>query len=105
MLARAAADAAAAKLYGSDGGAAAGSGGGGSGSGGGRGGGGSGGGGGGGSSGGGNGAGSPAAPGQADSRDGGTLWMSFDDFRSRFAMLYHCRVLRTLREGGTWHRI
>ena len=31
--------------------------------------------------------------------------MSFDDFRSRFAMLYHCRVLRTLREGGVWHRI
>ena len=30
--------------------------------------------------------------------------MSFEDFRSRFAMLYHCRVLRTLREGGVWHR-
>ena len=30
--------------------------------------------------------------------------MSFEDFRSRFAMLYHCRVLRTLREGGAWYR-
>jgi hypothetical protein len=34
----------------------------------------------------------------------GTFWMSFEAFRCRFAMLYHCRVLRTLREGGAWHR-
>ena len=35
--------------------------------------------------------------------EGGEFWMSLEDFRSRFAMLYCCRVLRTTLQGGSWN--
>eukprot|EP00967_Tisochrysis_lutea_P055670 scaffold70102_cov33-Tisochrysis_lutea.AAC.1 len=31
------------------------------------------------------------------------FWMDIDDFRSSFAVLYHCRTLRSTLLGGNWH--
>lgn len=33
----------------------------------------------------------------------GEFWMALDDFREHFAMIYHCRVLKTTLQGGCWH--